>query len=103
MFNKLKQFKEMRDKAKDMQDKMGEEETTVSEGGFTGGNVTLTMNGNMKVTDIDIDEDLLSPDNKENLEKYIKKALDSASDKMQKKMAKKMKDMGGMPDIPGLS
>ncbi len=103
MFNKLKQFKEARDKAKEMQSQLEEEEITVSKGGFTGGNVEITMNGNMDIVDIDIDEDLLDPSNKGALEKYIKKAHDKASKKMQKKMAKEMKDMGGMPDIPGMT
>jgi DNA-binding YbaB/EbfC family protein len=103
MFNKLKQFKQARDKAKDMKSELEEEEITVSKGGLTGGNVEITINGNMDIVDIDIDEDLLDPSNKSSLEKYIKKAHEKATKKMQKKMAKKMKDMGGMPDIPGLS
>ena len=98
MFNKLKQFKDLRDQAKVMQDMLAKESVTVSEGG-----VTLTMNGNLEMTDIKIDEKLLSPGSADKLSAAIKKAHGEALKKMQRTMAMKMKDMGGLPNIPGLS
>jgi len=100
MFNKLKQFKDLRSQAKDLQSKLAEESISVQE---AGGKVKLTMDGNLKVTDIKIDPELLSPDKKNKLEDAIKEAHASAMKKMQRIMAMKMKEMGGMPEIPGMS
>ncbi len=98
MFNKLKQFKDLKDQAKVMQDMLAKESITVSEGG-----VTITMNGNLELADIKMEEKLLSPGSADKLGNAIKKAHAEALKKMQRVMAMKMKDMGGMPNIPGLS
>ncbi len=95
MFNKLKQFKDIRDKAKDMQSKLADENANAESGG-----VSLTMDGNLKLTKVNISPDLLDPDKKAKLEKAFKDAHDDVSKKIQKIMASKMKEMGG---IPGLS
>ena len=95
MFNKLKQFKDMRDKAKDMQSKLAEESANAESNG-----VSITMDGNLKLTKVNVNPNLLNPDKKAKLEKAIKDAHDDVSKKIQKIMAAKMKEMGG---IPGLS
>ncbi|MBD3311485.1 MAG: YbaB/EbfC family nucleoid-associated protein [Candidatus Magasanikbacteria bacterium] len=100
MFNKLKQFKDLRSQAKDLQSKLAEETITVSE---AGGKVKMTMDGNLKITDLDIDKEMLNPDKKQKLESAIKDAHASATKKMQRTMATKMKEMGGLPEIPGMS
>lgn len=100
MFNKLKQFKDLRDQAKTLQDALGKESVTVS---AAGGKVSLTMDGNLTLSKISIDQELLSPDKKERLESSIKEAHSDAMKKMQRIMAMKMKDMGGLPKIPGLN
>ena len=100
MFNKLKQFKDIRDQAKELQKQLEKEVITVSSGN---GKVKLTMDGTMAVKDIDIDNEFLSPDKKEKLQDAIKEAHKEAMKKMQRIMAMKMKDMGGLPNIPGLS
>lgn len=98
MFNKLKQFKDLRDQAKTMQDMLGQESVTVNESG-----VSLTMNGNLEVTNLDIEDKLLAPNMKDKLVTAFKKAHGEALKKMQRTMAMKMKEMGGLPNIPGLS
>lgn len=98
MLNKLKQFKDIRDQAKTLQSALAEESVTVNESG-----VTLVMDGNMSIKSISIEDDMLSPGKKERLEKAITKAFEEAMKKMQRIMAMKMKEMGGMPNIPGLS
>ena len=98
MFNKLKQFKDIRDQAKDMQNKLAEESANAESAG-----VSLTMDGNLKLTKVNISPDLLDPDKKSKLEKAFKDAHDAVSKKIQKIMATKMREMGGMPNIPGLS
>jgi nucleoid-associated protein EbfC len=98
MFNKLKQFKDMRSQAKDLQGQLAEESTTTNSGG-----VSLTMDGNLDIKKIDISADLLNVDKKSKLEKSIIDAYDDAKKKMQRAMATKMKEMGGFPEMPGLS
>jgi DNA-binding YbaB/EbfC family protein len=98
MFNKLKQFKDIRDQAKTMQSELAKENITVNTGG-----VEVTMNGNLALTNVNIDSDMLSVDKKEKLEKAVKQAHEDALKKMQRVMAMKMKEMGGLPSIPGLS
>jgi len=98
MFEKLKQFKDLRDQAKKIQDVLGAESVTASSGG-----VTLTMNGNLEMSAINVPADLLDIAKKEKLEKAIKDAHADALKKVQQVMAMKMKDMGGMPNIPGLT
>ncbi|MFH1286219.1 MAG: YbaB/EbfC family nucleoid-associated protein [Candidatus Magasanikbacteria bacterium] len=100
MFNKLKQFKDIREQAKTMQSALAEESITVKE---AGDNIILTLDGNLQMTGLAIDDSLLEPGKKEKLQNAIKDAHGKAMKKMQRVMAIKMKEMGGMPDIPGLS
>ncbi len=100
MFQKLKQFKDMRDQAKHLQDMLGKESVT---GEALGGKVVVTMDGNLTLTGVAIDEELLALDKKEKLQSALKDAHSEALKKMQRVMAMKMKEMGGMPNIPGLS
>ncbi len=100
MLNKLKEFKDLRDQAKSMQNALADESVTVTE---QGDKISLTMNGNLELTGLAIDDELLSPDKKDKLQKGLKDAHKSALKKMQRTMAMKMKEMGGLPNIPGLS
>lgn len=100
MFEKLKQFKDIRDQAKQLQDMLGKESITAD---AASGKVVLTMDGNLGITAISIDPELLSPDKKEKLQTAIKEAHADALKKMQRVMAMKMKEMGGLPNIPGLN
>lgn len=100
MFNKLKQFKDIRDKAKELQNTLGQESVTTT---AAGGSISLTMNGNLELTNVVIEDSLLSPDKKSKLTEGIKDAHKDGMKKMQRIMAMKMKEMGGLPEIPGLS
>lgn len=100
MFNKLKQFKDMREQAKNIQGALSKESVTVKAGGDS---VILTMDGNLTMTALAIDDSLLSPEKKDKLQSAIKEAHADAMKKMQRIMAMKMKEMGGLPNIPGLS
>jgi len=100
MFNKLKQFKDLRDSAKEMQNALSQETVTVD---AAGGKVVLTMDGNLSLTGIAIDDSMLSAVNKDKLQNAIKDAHKDALKKMQRIMAMKMKEMGGLPNIPGMS
>ena len=91
MFNKLKQIKDLRDQAKKMQTALSGERATAEKNG-----IKITMNGNMDVIALTIEEILP----KEKLENSMKDCINDVIKSTQKLMAKKMQEMGG---IPGLS
>ncbi|MFH1631520.1 MAG: YbaB/EbfC family nucleoid-associated protein [bacterium] len=89
MFNKLKQIKDLRSQAKEMQSALAE----IIIVGKSGGNkVMITIDGNQQVQGVKIDEGL----SREETERAVKDAFNDAAKKLQKEMAQKMKDMGGL-------
>jgi len=91
MFSKLKQFKDLRDKAKTIQNALGQERI---EGSAGWGKVKISMDGNQRVTSVSIDQDVLS--DKSKTETLVKEAVNDAVEKVQKVMAGKLKDLGGL-------
>jgi DNA-binding YbaB/EbfC family protein len=91
MFSKLKQFKDIRDKAKTIQNALSQERI---EGSAAWGKVKVTMDGNQRVTNVSIEPDLMS--DKAKLETTMKEAFNDAIEKVQKVMAAKLKDLGGL-------
>ena len=91
MFNKLKQFKDLRGQAKKMEDELA---TVVSEGSAAWGKVKVLINGNKDICDVTIDPSML--DDAKKLEEAIKEASKDAKKKIQMKLAKKLQEMGGM-------
>lgn len=89
MFNKLKQIKDIRDQAKQMQSVLGE---VIVVGKAKGGKVMITIDGNQKVQGVKVDESL----DHEAIEKGVMDAFNDATKQLQKEMAMKMKDMGGL-------
>ncbi len=98
VFSKLKQFKDLRDQGKKLQDLVAGESVTVK---AAGDKVVLTMDGNMQVSGLAIDDELMSPDKKDKLISGIKDAQADALKKMQRTIATKMQSMGGF-DLPGM-
>jgi DNA-binding protein YbaB len=90
MFNKLKQFKDLKSQAKTMQDALALEKVTEEKGG-----VTITMNGNMEVLSVAIQSGLT----KEVIENSVKSCMNETVKKAQRLMAKKLQDMGGFPGL----
>jgi len=95
VFSKLKQFKDLREQGKKLQGALSQESSTVSSGG-----VSLTMDGNLGITNISIEDSMLAPDKKEKLQNAIKDAHGDALKKMQRIMSNKMQEMGGFPGMP---
>jgi DNA-binding protein YbaB len=93
MFNKLKQFKDLRSQAKNMQRQMQEEILEKSKDG-----VRIKINGANEILELDINDELMG--NKEKLIKTIKNLFKDSLKDMQKKMAKKM--MGSDIDFDAL-
>ena len=99
MFNKLKQFKDLRDQAKKIQDLL--KDVTV-EGSAAWGKAKVTMNGSQEITSVTIDPELLGVDNKSKLESAVKDAVNDAVKKSQKEMADTMRKSGDFK-LPGLT
>jgi hypothetical protein len=101
MFQKLNQIKDMRKQAKDVQSVLAD--VTVH-ADAVGGKVGVVMDGNQKILSIDIDESLLSPENKKKIEDGVKDAIASAMKKLQREMMMKMKSGDlEMPDMSNLT
>lgn len=97
MFSKLKQFKDLRDQGKKLQESLSGESATASNFGST---VSITMNGNMQITEVKIAPDMMAPDKKEKLESAIKDVHTDVLKKIQKIIAGKMQESGF--SLPGL-
>lgn len=94
MFNKIKAVKDLRTQAKKMQNEL---DLITAEGSGAWGKVKVKVNGNQKVLEVMIDDELLG--NKEKIQEGVKEAVNDAMKKIQKDMASKMKDMGGMQEM----
>ena len=90
MFNKLKQFKDLRDKAKTMQNALAQETITQEKNG-----VTISLNGNLEIIKVSLAEGL----SKSAQEEALKSCLNEAIKKAQKLMAQKLQAMGGLPGL----
>ncbi len=99
VFSKLKQFKDLREQGKKMQDLLSGESVTTQ---TLGGKIVLTMDGGFNITGLAIDQEVLSPAQKEKLQDAIKEAHNEAIKKMQKTIALKMQQSGDF-NIPGLT
>ncbi len=90
MFNKLKQFKDVRSRAKTLQNALSQE---TAEGTASWGKIKVVMDGNQKVKSVSIDPTLKN--DLKTLEEGCLDAVNDAVTKIQKIMATKMKDLGG--------
>jgi len=95
MFNKLKQIKDLREKAKHIQSTLAQEMVEETHRG-----ITIQMDGNQSVKSIRIEDSLLQ--DKTSLEANLADAINNTIKKVQKKMAMKLQQMGDL-DLPGLS
>lgn len=94
MFSKLKQIKDLRDKAKTIQAALAQEVVEISHKG-----ITMQMDGNQQVKFVKIDDALLS--DKPRLESLLAEAMNEGIKKVQKAMAVKLSKMGDL-GLPGL-
>jgi DNA-binding protein YbaB len=90
MFNKLKQFKDLRSQAKTMQNALAQETVTEERNG-----VKISLNGNMEITELILNPDLSTDEQT----RAVKSCFNDALKKTQRLMAKKMQEMGGMPGL----
>ena len=97
LFNKLNQIKDLREQAKNLQNQLAQESITIEKHG-----VTLVMDGNQKITKLDINNELLAPERKERLENLLIEVHDEAIRKVERLMAEKIRQSGNF-NIPGIS
>lgn len=94
MFNKLKQYNDLRKQASTIKNAMAEESVEVNNRA-----VKIVMDGNQEIKSLDINEDFLAKDKKNELEKEIISGISEAIKKVQRKMAMKMQQMGGFDGL----
>jgi DNA-binding protein YbaB len=90
MFNKLKQFKDLRNQAKTLQNALAQESVEYEKNG-----VKIIMNGNMEITKLTINTDAA----KDRLENILAETVNETIKRAQKVMAKKVQDMGGLGNM----
>ncbi|MDD2257861.1 YbaB/EbfC family DNA-binding protein [Candidatus Falkowbacteria bacterium] len=90
MFNKLKQFKDLRQQAKTMQSVLEKESVTEERNG-----IKVVMNGNMEITELTITNEESATE----IARLTKGVVNDAIKKVQRLMAKKMQEMGGIPGM----
>ncbi|MCX6781459.1 MAG: YbaB/EbfC family nucleoid-associated protein [Candidatus Magasanikbacteria bacterium] len=102
MFQKLKQFKDMRDQAKEIHTKLSGE-SCEGTAGFN--KVKIVINGAQEILSVSIDPSLMMESERGKLEGYVRDAANDAMKKCHRLMAEKMKDGSfgdfKMPDLKG--
>ena len=98
--NMMKQFQQMQAKMEQIQ---AELEATEVEGTAGGGMVKVVVNGKMDVTSINIDPEVVDPDDVEMLQDLILAAISQAKEKARQLQQEKMGALTGGLNIPGLN
>lgn len=101
MSNMFGKIKEMQAKLKEAQDNL---EHITAEGEAGGGMVKAVVNGRKKVIEINIEESLMTPADREMMQDLIVAAINIALDNVEIKSSEEIKKttQGMMPNIPGL-
>jgi DNA-binding protein YbaB len=94
MFNKLKQFNDLRKQANTLKNALSTETIEVENKA-----VKIVVDGNQEIKSLILNEEYLSRDKKNELEKKIIEAISDSTKKVQRKMAMKMQQMGGLDNF----
>lgn len=101
MMGMLGKVKELQAKMKEAQENLGQLSESVEAGG---GMVKVTVNGHKQITQLDIDPDLLRPEDQEMVQDLVMAAVNKALEKIEDQIKDQMKQSteGMLPNIPGL-
>lgn len=99
MNNMIKQAQKMQEDIEKIQEEMHEREFKATSGG---GAVEVTVNGKKEIQDIEIDRDVINPDEKEMLEDLMIGAINEALRNAEQEIDKEMNKVTGGMNIPGL-
>ena len=99
MFDKAKQVWDLQKKARAIQKELKE---TLVDARAAGGAVLVTFNGEQHVQKVEIDESMLIPEKKHDLEKALQQAISEAVSRVQAIASEKMKAIAGDLNIPGM-
>lgn len=91
MFSKLKQYKDLRTRAKTLHTQLA---TESAEGSAGFGKVKIKFDGNQRATLVEISPNVVS--DRAALQGLVKDAINDGMEKLQKLLANKMKEPGGM-------
>jgi len=108
MFGNMADMMGLMGKMKDLQSRMKEAQdelegiTQAAESG--GGMVKATVNGKKELIGLELDKDLINPDDKEMLQDLIVAAVNKALDSIEPKIKEHLQKAtdGVLPNIPGL-
>jgi hypothetical protein len=101
MMNMLGKIKELQAKMKEAQDNLAHIKATAEAGA---GLVKATVNGKRQIVNLEIDPDLIKPEDKEMLRDLIIAAVNKALEDVDVKAKDELKNatQGLVPNIPGL-
>lgn len=98
-FDKARQLYDLQKKARAIQKELKETEV---EAKAAGGLVAVVFNGEQHIQEVNIDESMLNPERKRELEKALEQAIAEAVSRVQAIAAEQMKKVAGDLNIPGL-
>ena len=108
MFGNMGDMMGMMGKMKDLQARMKEAQEqlgSITESAESGaGLVRVTVNGQKKVVGLEIDQDLIKPDDKEMLQDLLVAAINKALENIEPKIKEHLQKSteGLLPNIPGM-
>ena len=92
--------------AQSMQKQMAKKQKEVEDKEFVvssnGGAIVITIKGDKKILNIEVDSDLIDPDNKEMFQEMLVIAMNEAISKVESEMASAMNGATGGMNIPGM-
>jgi len=100
--NIMKKAQEMEEKINEKKEELSEKRVEATAGG---GMVKVTANGNDEIVDIEIDKEVVDPEDVEMLEDLILAAVNEVQDKVQEMAKEELGSLTGgldLPNIPGL-
>ncbi|MGC9522611.1 MAG: YbaB/EbfC family nucleoid-associated protein [Anaerolineae bacterium] len=95
----MRQVQQMQSQMQSIQEEANQEVLEVPSGG---GMVTVAINGALEVQRIEIDPEVVDPDDVEMLQDLVLAAVNEAIEKAQAMVADRMSALTGGLDIPGL-